>query len=96
MIGIEGSYLLVDGTRMTVPKYAFSFDRYGWSVENYGVDPDVEVLNTPDDWAAGRDAQLETAVHLALEELDKQPPPPPPDASSGPRKPRPPLPARST
>ncbi len=65
-------------------------------MENYGVDPDVEVLNTPDDWAAGRDAQLETAVHLALEELDKQPPPPPPDASSGPRKPRPPLPARST
>jgi tricorn protease len=94
VIGIEGSYPLVDGTRMTVPKYAFSFDRYGWSVENYGVDPDVEVLNTPDDWAAGRDAQLETAVHLALEELDKQPPPPPPDASSGPRKPRPPLPAR--
>ena len=96
VIGIEGSYPLVDGTRMTVPKYAFSFDRYGWSVENYGVDPDVEVLNTPDDWAAGRDTQLETAVHLALEELDKQPPPPPPDTSSGPRKPRPPLPSRPT
>ncbi|MGH3217586.1 MAG: PDZ domain-containing protein, partial [Streptosporangiaceae bacterium] len=96
VIGIEGSYALVDGTRMTVPKYAFSFDRYGWSVENYGVDPDVEVLNTPDDWAADRDAQLETAVHLALEELDKQPPPPPPDTSSGPRKPRPPLSPRPT
>jgi tricorn protease len=94
VIGIEGSYPLVDGTRVTVPKYAFSFDEYGWSVENYGVDPDVEVLNTPDDWAAGRDPQLETAVHLALEALDKQPSPPPPETSSGPRKPRPPLPAR--
>jgi tricorn protease len=94
VIGIEGSYPLVDGTRVTVPKYAFSFDEYGWSVENYGVDPDVEVLNTPDDWAAGRDLQLETAVDLALEALDKQPPPPPPDTSSGPRKSRPPLPAR--
>ena len=49
---------------MTVPRYAFWFDEYGWGVENYGVDPDVEVLITPDDWAAGRDPQLETAVPL--------------------------------
>jgi tricorn protease len=63
-------------------------------VENYGVDPDVEVLNTPDDWAAGRDAQLETAVQLALEALDKQPPPVPPDPATGPVKARPPLPPR--
>jgi len=77
-----------------VPQYAFSFAELGWSVENYGVDPDVEVLNTPDDWAAGRDAQLETAVQLALEALDKQPPPAPPDPASGPVKARPPLPPR--
>ena len=67
---------------------------FGWDVENYGVDPDVEVLNTPDDWAAGRDAQLETAVQLALEALDKQPPPVPPDPATGPVKARPPLPPR--
>ena len=48
-------------------------------MENYGVDPDVEVLNTPDDLAAGRDPQLETAVQLALEALDKQPARTPPD-----------------
>jgi tricorn protease len=77
-----------------VPQYAFSFTDFGWSVENYGVDPDVEVLNTPDDWAAGRDAQLETAVQLALEALDKQPPPVPPDPATGPVKARPPLPPR--
>ena len=58
-------------------------------MENYGVDPDVEVLNTPDDWAAGRDPQLETAVQLALEALDKQPPPVPPDPATGPVKARP-------
>ena len=74
VIGIEGYQELVDGTSITVPQYAFSFIDFGWDVENYGVDPDVEVLNTPDDWAAGRDAQLETAVQLALEALDKQPP----------------------
>ena len=94
VIGIEGYQTLVDGTGITVPQYAFSFTDFGWGVENYGVDPDVEVLNTPDDWAAGRDAQLETAVQLALEALDKQPPPVPPDSATGPVKARPPLPPR--
>jgi tricorn protease len=94
VIGIEGYQGLVDGTSITVPRYAFSFVDFGWAVENYGVDPDVEVLNTPNDWAAGRDPQLETAVQLALEALDKQPPPVPPDPASGPVKARPPLPPR--
>ena len=96
VIGIEGvpGYELVDGTHMTVPKYAFWFEQYGWAVENYGVDPDVEVLITPDDWAAGRDPQLETAVHFALEALEKQPPSMPPDRSTAPSKARPTLPPR--
>jgi tricorn protease len=94
VIGIEGYQELVDGTSITVPEYAFSFVDYGWDVENYGVDPDVEVLNTPDDWAAGRDSQLETAVRLALEALDKQSPLVPPDPATGPVKVRPPLPPR--
>ena len=94
VVGIEGYQSLVDGTSITVPRFAFSFDEYGWGVENHGVDPDVEVLNTPDDQAAGRDAQLETAVQLALEALDKQPPPLPPDTATGPVKARPPLPPR--
>ena len=54
---------------MTVPRLAFWFQEYGWGVENYGVDPDVEVIMSPDDWAAGRDTQLETAVSLALDAL---------------------------
>jgi tricorn protease len=78
-----------------VPQLAFSFDRLGWGVENYGVDPDVEVDITPDDWARGRDPQLETAVGLALEALDKQPATGPPDPGTGPRKARPPLPPRA-
>jgi tricorn protease len=94
VIGIDGYQDLVDGTSITVPQYAFSFMEYGWSVENYGVDPDVEVLNTPDDGAARRDPQLETAIQLALEALDKQPPPTPPDTATGPVKARPPLPPR--
>jgi tricorn protease len=96
VIGIEGipGHELVDGTHMTVPRYAFWFDEYGWGVENYGVEPDVEVLITPDDWTAGHDPQLETAVRLALEALEKQPPKVPADPATGPDKVRPPLPPR--
>jgi tricorn protease len=97
VIGIEGvpGHELVDGTHMTVPRYAGYFEDYGWGVENYGVDPDVEVLISPDDWAAGRDPQLETAVRLALEALEKQPAVTPPGPSvSHPNKARPPLPPR--
>jgi tricorn protease len=96
VVGIDGvpGHELVDGTHMTVPRYAFSFDEYGWGVENYGVDPDVEVLLTPDDWAAGHDPQLETAVRLVLEALEKQPPKVPADPATGPSRARPPLPPR--
>jgi tricorn protease len=98
VIGIEGipGHELVDGTHMTVPRYAISFTDYGWSVENYGVEPDVEVLISPDDWAAGRDPQLETAIQLAIVALEKQAPAAPPGPSvSHPNKARPPLPPRA-
>ena len=94
VIGIEGRQSLVDGTTVTVPRFAFFFDEYGWGVENHGVDPDVEVLITPNDAAAGRDPQLETAVELALDALDKQPLPVPPEVATGPDKSRRPLPPR--
>jgi tricorn protease len=98
VIGIDGmpGHQLVDGTRMTVPRYAYWFSEWGWDVENYGVDPDVEVFITPDDWASGRDPQLETAVRLALEALAARPASSPPDLSTRPAKQRPPLPPRSS
>ena len=96
VIGIEGmpGHSLVDGTRMTVPRFAYWFSEYGWNVENYGVDPDIEVFISPDDWAAGRDPQLETAVRLTLEALAARPAVAPPDRSTRPVKARPPLPPR--
>ena len=94
VIGFDEMRELVDGTRITIPQLAFSFDRFGWGVENHGVDPDVEVDITPADWAQRRDPQLETAVRLALEALDKQSATSPPDPQTGPRKARPPLPPR--
>jgi tricorn protease len=95
VVGIDGGgHGLVDGTRITVPRYAFWFSEYGWGVENHGVDPDTAVLITPDDWAAGRDPQLEVAVDRALTLLAERPPAPLPDVATGPAKHRPPLPPR--
>jgi tricorn protease len=78
VIGIDSKYTLVDGTGVTQPKYAFWFEGVGWGVENYGVDPDVEVSIPPHDWAAGRDPQLETAIRMALEALESREPARPP------------------
>ena len=96
VIGIEGmpGHLLVDGTRMTIPRFAYWFSEYGWDVENYGVDPDIEVLISPDDWAAGQDTQLETAVRIALQALAERPAVVPPDRATRPAKGRLPLPPR--
>ena len=95
VIGIDVPlHELVDGTQMSVPRYAFWFDGLGWGVENYGVDPDVEVLISPDDWAAGLDPQLQTAVRMALAALEQSPAARPPDRSDRPARTRPPLPRR--
>ena len=94
VIGIDTPFVLVDGTAMTVPRYAIWLEGFGWGVENHGVDPDVEVLISPEDWAEGRDVQLETAVRLAMEALESRPAATPPDVATRPDKQRPPLPPR--
>ncbi|MGH3203313.1 MAG: S41 family peptidase [Streptosporangiaceae bacterium] len=95
VIGYDNEHELIDGTQITVPRLAFWFEEYGWGVENHGVDPDVEVIMSPDDWAAERDTQLETAVRLALEALQQRPAVRPPDVRTRPSKRRPPLPPRA-
>lgn len=78
VVGIDSRYRLVDGTLITQPKYAFWLEGYAWGVENHGVDPDVEVVQRPQDWAAGRDPQLDEAVALALAALETTPAKTPP------------------
>ena len=84
--GIDGRYDLVDGTGVTQPRYRTWFEGYGWELENHGVDPDVEVVCRPQDWTAGRDPQLDAAVAIALEALERTPaaaPPPVPPLTGG-------------
>jgi len=66
VIGIWPRHRLVDGTETTQPEFSFWFRDVGWSVENYGTDPTIDVDNAPQDAAAGRDRQLETALAEAL------------------------------
>ncbi|HEY7359825.1 MAG TPA: S41 family peptidase, partial [Streptosporangiaceae bacterium] len=94
VIGFDNEHELIDGTQITVPRLATWFEEYGWGVENHGVDPDVEVIMSPDDWAAERDTQLETAARLALEALLQRPAVRPPDTRTRPSRRRPPLPPR--
>ncbi|MCC5579336.1 PDZ domain-containing protein [Microtetraspora sp. AC03309] len=86
VIGYDGWHRLGDGTSFTVPGYANWIRGYGWELENRGATPDVEVLNTPADWAAGADPQLDTAVRLALEKLADAPAAAPPDPATRPRR----------
>ncbi|MBC2907147.1 S41 family peptidase [Streptomyces cupreus] len=78
VIGIDSRYRLVDGTLITQPKYAMWLEGQGWGVENHGVDPDVEVVQRPQDHAAGRDAQLDEAIRIALDALENSPAKTPP------------------
>jgi len=93
VIGIWPRHPLVDGTLVSQPEFAFWFADAKWGVENYGVAPDVEVEILPDEWAAGRDPQLDKAIELALAALE-QAALPVPDLSRRPRLPLPVLPPR--
>ncbi|WP_371497208.1 S41 family peptidase [Kitasatospora sp. NBC_00374] len=96
VVGMTGRHPLGDGTQISVPKNASWFtEGIGFSVENHGVDPDVEVVRSPHDWARGEHTELVEAVRLALERLAERPAAaPPPSDVPRPDLRRPPLPPR--
>ncbi|MGV9647321.1 S41 family peptidase [Streptomyces sp. NPDC003554] len=96
VVGMTGRHRLGDGTVITVPMNAAWFEEYGWSIENRGVEPDLEILRTPLDWAEGRYKQLADAVRTALDLLSAEPPAAPPDYTGVPDRTRPKLPPRRT
>ena len=65
-----GSYTLLDGSTIRTPGSGV-WTVTGENMENYGVQPDVYVDNTPTDFLKGRDAQLEKAVEVLKEQLAK-------------------------
>lgn len=96
VVGIDGRFSLADGTGVTQPRYAFWMTGgVEWDVENYGVDPDIEVPFPPHAYAAQEDPQLEHAVGILREMLEEIPTDVPPVRKSHPRLAPAPLPPRS-
>jgi tricorn protease len=63
---------LIDGGNIQLPnRAAYNPDGSTWGIENIGVAPDYDVEITPQDFMAGRDAQLEKAVEVAMAEIAK-------------------------
>ena len=62
----------MDGGSLSVPRFGFVDPDGNWSVEGEGVapDPGFEVLDRPEDIAAGREAIIQRAVEHLLQELD--------------------------
>lgn len=73
IIGINGQYSLRDRTAVTQPEYSFWFKDNEWYVENHGVEPDIEVDITPEDYRDKKDPQLDRAIKEALLDLKKKP-----------------------
>lgn len=74
LVGISGYPTLVDGGRITAPRWAIYGTDKQWEVENIGIAPDIEVEQDPKLVREGHDPQLERAVAVVLEELAKNPP----------------------
>ncbi|WP_430409621.1 S41 family peptidase [Kordia sp.] len=72
LVGILGYPEFIDGGAVTAPNVAF-WDENGYTVENEGVAPDVEVDQLPKLVIQGRDPQLEKAIEIALKQLKANP-----------------------
>jgi tricorn protease len=73
VIGIWPRHLLADGGLTTQPEFAWWFDDVGWNIENRGAEPDIEVEFRPQDYAAGKDPQLERGLEELLRLIGDQP-----------------------
>ena len=75
--GLVGHYTgpgdLIDGGNVGTPNLAFYNLEGAWDVENHGVSPDYEVEMNPKLVREGHDPQLEKAVEVALDLLQKNP-----------------------
>ncbi len=63
-----GSFSLLDGSQIRTPGSAV-FTSRGENMENYGVQPDIFVDNTPADFLTGHDRQIEKAIEELQAEL---------------------------
>ena len=70
LVGLQGGRPIIDGAFLAVPSFAYYDNDGTWGIEGHGVDPDIEVVADPGQWAQGIDVQLETAIEHMLEEIE--------------------------
>lgn len=72
--GIRGSLPFIDGGTLSKPEFGhYSADGTQWIIEGHGVDPDIEIDNNPAEVFQGKDAQLDKAIEVILEDLKNYP-----------------------
>lgn len=74
LIGISGNPGLIDGGYITAPGYAFWNSHGKWEIEGRGVDPDYEVEDLPSNIKDSPDPQLDKAIEVIIDRLEKNPP----------------------
>jgi len=67
---------LIDGGQVSVPGFGVYNPEGKWLAENEGIAPDIEIEQDPAAVRAGHDPQLEKAIEVVMELLEKNPPPP--------------------
>jgi tricorn protease len=75
LVGINNTIPAADGALVTQPNVGFFDPEGSWIVENRGAVPDVILENGPGDAPAGRDPQLEKAIAVSLDLLNRTPAP---------------------
>lgn len=73
VIGITNHGTLIDGGTVNVPQFGTNDVDGSWILENRGVEPDIEVENTPESVIAGRDLQLERAIAEVMRMIEEDP-----------------------
>jgi tricorn protease len=73
LVGIINGQTTIDNGTVHQSNNAFYNEKGQWWVENHGADPDLVVDNDPASVAAGRDAQLERAIEVLLQQIKDKP-----------------------
>lgn len=73
VVGITNHGSLMDGGSVFVPQFGSADSEGQWTIEGYGVDPDIEVDNPPEALLRGEDPQLDRAIREVLSRLPEQP-----------------------
>jgi tricorn protease len=73
VVGIDDLGPLLDGGQVLVPLTATNSPTGEYIIEGHGVDPDIEIENTPKEVIAGGDPQLERGIQEVLKRIKSDP-----------------------